>query len=712
MSKSLTIEDYSLKKDEPKIFDYKPKPKDIPSFWKWFSKKMLSLPNEGRESKLLEEILSWLLEKTKSDIGSITISKDETSLFCVALGERKLGTLHSFDLQKDNANKPMDSIFGHSLISQNVVICNNKTQVKHLPQNHPEIRSFVTFPINDFGLITLTRNETKEEYHPSFVNWIFPVQETLASLISKISNQTTTNKNSENSQNKFLATVSHELRTPLNGILGMVTLLPEAGPLNEKQREYIQNLTKCTIELTSLLNNILDFSKMTANKLVLSQSSFSLKKVVDDTIRIIEGNLVSKNLNLEVNFPVSMTSENLPFFIGDPQRLSQVLGNLLGNAVKFTNEGGIILNIEATRMKEEKAPTKFVANKWKVSFDVIDTGIGIPEEEMSKVFDVFHQSSNISHHLSQSGSGLGLSISRELVRMMGGKIRVRSTLNKGSTFSFYVILNEEININTLPKDAMKSLDGTKILVVDDRQEMRLQISDILFKWRCIPVAVSSAEEALQYLNHGMDFPVILVDICMPSMSGVELAQELRCDYPDIPLIGISSIELQSGEEYFDYYMYKPIDQGVLLSAILNCLNTPRKMNSPRRSPKKKSKLKILIAEDDDINSYTIQEMLESLGYKKKNIQRVTNGEECIQKVKSESFDVVLLDIKMPVMDGLKASKIIKRQKSPPMLIAVSAAVQPEDKENCHNAKIDGYLAKPLIREKLDSALSPLVCSGN
>jgi len=190
---------------------------------------------------------------------------------------------------------------------------------------------------------------------------------------------------------------------------------------------------------------------------------------------------------------------------------------------------------------------------------------------------------------------------------------------KGSTFTFYIILDEEIDISGLTGKHAKALEGARILVVDDRPEMRLQISDLLFKWKCIPQAVSSAEEALQYLQYGMEFKLALVDICMPNMSGVELAQELRRKYPNIPLIGISSVELSSGEEYFDHYMYKPIDQNVLFPAVLQCLEAPsRDGASPRkRKLKLRSRLKILVAEDDPRNAYTMREMLMNLGFKGK-----------------------------------------------------------------------------------------------
>ena len=524
-------------------------------------------------------------------------------------------------------------------------------------------------------------------------------------------------KRAKDGTDTFLATMSHELRTPLNGIMGIVTMLPDAGPLNKKQREYVRILTECSLHLANLLNNILDFSKMASDKLVLYQLPFDIKKTTLEAIKMVEGTALAKGLALDYKIP-----SNLPIMIGDSQRLIQILSNILGNAVKFTEKGSIGLMIYAEKIDDAQ-----YIKKWKLTFIISDTGIGIPPDEKDKIFEVFHQASTLNTYLSKLGTGLGLSIVRELTRLMNGNISVSSEgiPGKGSIFTFFIVVAEDININKLSEAHHGILENSNILVVDDRQEMRLQICDMLFKWGCKPTSVSSAEEALHYLKNGMTFNIAIIDICMPYMSGVELAQELRRTYPDLPLIAISSGEINGGQKYFDYYMNKPVDANQLFPALIGCLieDQKAKKGSPggkrtslncngsprRRSMKYRDKLNILVAEDNIQNIFTIREMLINLKYNKKRITIVKNGKECVEEIKRKTYDVILMDLLMPILSGFEATDLIRQMENSPMIIAVSAAVTDSDKTNCQKIGFDGYLSKPIInKDKLDAALSPLI----
>jgi CheY-like chemotaxis protein/nitrogen-specific signal transduction histidine kinase len=530
-------------------------------------------------------------------------------------------------------------------------------------------------------------------------------------LVKDIEQSTSADK----AKDTFLATMSHELRTPLNGIMGMVTMLPDAGPLNKKQLEYVKILTECSLHLANLLNNILDFSKMASDRLVLHHHPFYVNKTVLEAIKMVEGTASAKGLALDYKIP-----SNLPMMIGDSQRLIQILSNILGNAVKFTEKGSITLMSYAEKVDDVDEYVR----KWKLTFIISDTGIGIPPDEKEKIFEVFHQASTLNTYLSKLGTGLGLSIVRELTRLMGGNISVESEgiVGKGSTFTFFIVATEDIDINKLSEVHHDILENSSILVVDDRQEMRLQICDMLFKWKCRPTAVGSAEEALHYLKNGLRFNLAVVDICMPYMSGVELAQELRRSYPSLPLIAISSMDINGGEKYFDYYMNKPVDPNKLFLALIGCLmgeqgtkkGSPKKRpilnNSPRkRTMKYRDKLNILVAEDNAQNIFTILEMLKNLGYNKKRVTIVENGKECVEEVKMKNYDVILMDLLMPILSGFEATKHIRQMEHSPMIIAVSAAVTDADKANCQKIGFDGYLSKPIIhKDKLDAALSPLV----
>lgn len=675
-------------------------------------------------SVLLESLLQKIVNMLESEIGLILSYDNRTSLMrCSAIAEKTPGLVNT-DVYSDTNNMSKCRVFLDAIGKDKIIISNSYQKdprtSKRLPGEHVQIHRFLTVPLkyndNTIGLLVIANRS--DRYGFTSIRKLSPFLDICGKLLvqaaapkESFAERIHKSRVEVELKDKFLATMSHELRTPLNGIMGMVTLLPGAGELNEKQTEYVRNLTECAVELTSLLNNILDFSKMAADRLALRREPFLIEDSIRDSIKIIESNLLSKDLQLKTKI------QDLPKMIGDKQRITQILTNLLGNACKFTDRGFISVTVTAKKVGDGSASSSSSLSpsslrKWQVHFDIQDTGVGIPPDEQDRIFEVFHQSKTLNSFLSSTGTGLGLSICRELVRMMKGKISVYSEgiKGKGSTFSFYILLDEDINVSLMATSQQNLLSGTRILVVDDRPEIRLQVSDILFRWKCIPQAVSSAEEALQYLQYGIDFSTCIIDICMPNMSGVELAQELRQKYPHISLIGMSSVELSSGEEYFDHYMYKPVDQSTLFPALINCLQLSSQKTRPRpiSIKKSRSRLRILVAEDDKHNTFTIKEMLLSLGYQKENIFFADNGEKCVSLAKKSQPDVILMDIIMPRMGGLQASKLIKRFKDPPTIIAVSAAVQPSDKARCQDAGIDGYLPKPIIRDKLDAALSPLL----
>jgi signal transduction histidine kinase/DNA-binding response OmpR family regulator len=564
----------------------------------------------------------------------------------------------------------------------------------------------------------------------------------LLTLILSSSSRSPRSSTEDRLKDRFLATMSHEIRTPLNGIMGMVTMLEDAGPLNEKQLQYVTNLTECVFQLSNLMNNILDFSKMASGHFILAKQPFDIFDVVDDSFKIIEGGALVKGLTLNKKLP---PRGSLPKFVGDSQRIQQIFCNLLNNAIKFTEKGCITMKVSTEDILQ--------TNNTVIYVDVQDTGIGIPWDEQPKIFEVFHQSSSLSTYMSRAGTGLGLSIVKELIRLMNGDIKVESSgvNGEGSLFSFHIQLEREINITTISPENIKLFRNAKILVVDDRPEIRLQLTELLSKWGCIPFMASSAEEGLKYIQCGMKFDTVLVDICMPRMSGVEMAQELKGKKYKVPLVGLSSMELVTGEEYFDVYMYKPIQQSQLFSALAKCLKVTSddrksegrfkeksdvksegkdlininygiiEVTDPTKRRKKARKdLKILIAEDEEHNAFCITEMLHNLGYRK--YERVKDGMECLNRVKTSQFDVILMDIIMPNMDGIQATQEIRsyyrmrtskeKATSPrlmvPYIIAVSAAVMNSSKDKCQFAGVDAYLSKPLTKDKLDAILSPLI----
>jgi len=465
---------------------------------------------------------------------------------------------------------------------------------------------------------------------------------------------------------------------------------------------------ECCHQLMNMMNNILDFSKINSKRFVLIKGSLDIKKAVKDASLMIEGKAQTKNIKYKVT-----QQENIPILIGDMQRLTQIITNLLSNAVKYTDKGYISLSVTGEETKEMQNYVK----KWRITFEVRDSGIGISKIDHERIFKIFDQG---THAITRNGTGLGLTVSKELAKLMGGDIEVYSSgiKGEGSLFRFHIISEEEINPSHLSDEDSENLRNSKILVVDDRAEYRMQLTDMLFKWGCRPMVVCSGEEALLMISHTEKFDIILVDICMEYMSGIQLAQELRGNptTKNIYLIALSSVELAvaGGVELFDFYMNKPINQNALLPVLINAakkkiLNDVPVHTNIKKNPKKnKTDLKILIAEDDKNNSFTIKEMLFYLGFNIDNMKIVEDGQKCVAEVRKRQYDVVLMDIKMFPMDGLEATKHIRQMNPRPYIIAVSAAVQASDKQRCQQVGIDSYLAKPVLKEKLMTALTPLI----
>lgn len=502
----------------------------------------------------------------------------------------------------------------------------------------------------------------------------------------------------------FLSLVTHELRTPLSGIVCSANLLLKAGSLNDKQKEYLNHLTECTDQLMNILNDILDLNEMKSGKLFLRCSPFSLKKCVSSSLSVISAKAENKKLKVDVKI-----NDDLPlFFMGDETRLRQIIINLLTNSVKFTDRGTITVCIDGKIYKD--FDHDYNSRMWKLWFSVRDTGIGISLEDQKTIFTMFEQCATNKKYSSCSGVGIGLSIVKNLITLMKGNIKVESDgiPGKGSCFVFDIVLPEQPNLEEIVENNCDLIKNTKILVVDDRCENRMLINEILFKWKMHPVCFSSAGEALQHMKHkNEEFSTAIVDINMPFMSGEELAQRIKTDYPYINIIGLSSVgEIEDKACLFDFFLTKPIEECRLLPVIIDSL----KLKSIERGtltelPKirKRRKIegcKILIAEDDNHNSYMLKETLLCLGFSSKKITIVEDGEKCINEAKNKKYDVCLMDIRMPKMNGIDAAKHIKHFKHAPLIIALSAGTTDVCKHECERVGMVDYITKPVSEEVL------------
>lgn len=495
-------------------------------------------------------------------------------------------------------------------------------------------------------------------------------------------------ENANRAKSIFLATMSHEIRTPMNGVIGMTSLLANTQQTME-QKEYTETIKNCGEALLVVINDILDFSKIESGSMELDVHDFDLRSCVESVLDLFAGKATKIDLVYQIDSSVP------PQIIGDQLRLRQILINLVSNAMKFTKTGEVFISVKVESCENDELV---------LLFKILDTGIGIPSDKLDKLFKAFSQVDS-STTRKYGGTGLGLAISEKLVKLMGGEITVESEVGVGTTFSFTI----KSKVGVQPRRNyvqfnMEDITNKHVLVVDDNPTNRNILETQLKQWNLVPVMAESGSQALMILSLRQPVDLVITDMNMPEMDGVQLARNIKQTHPELPLILLSSMcnePSKYSDNLFNVILTKPTKQLVLQQHVVEQLKTHNKLVKEVETPKSpftvdfaaKYPMNILIAEDNLINQKLATHILSKLGYQ---ADIANNGREAVNLAMAKRYDLVLMDVQMPEMDGLEATRFIRDNiKEQPIIIATTANAMSDDRQICLNAGMDDYLSKPM-----------------
>lgn len=623
-----------------------------------------------------KKLLKYFIEITESQGGAIFIKKYDTNDFLcdehIYPSEEKAET--SFKLSSNNNGFKKMSGFYTAPYKINTIL-----------------NIHLTIKENIIGVICLVNRI--DEYDNQIIEYLSPLI-TIATLVINNKKLSRELSNKTNSSDLFIANMSHEIRTPANGVIGYGQLLLNTD-LSTTQKNYLYAQNQCCVQLMQIINDILDYSKLSSGNMSVSEECFSIAEIIETLRGVVNTRIQEKRQKLQFKI---LDNQDDKFIVTDKQKLIQILVNLISNSNKFTDISGFI-----------EVNFKYIESN-KLQISVKDNGIGISVEDQKKIFIPFQE---IEANFCKSGSGLGLVISQKLAKILNGNITFDSTVGLGSTFI--------VNITYKPyQDYEKNIDydinllkNKSVICVDDNADNRILLSNILFEWNMKPVVCASALEALSMiLGNRYEFSLGLIDICMPGISGSDLAKQIKEERPLFPLIALSSLDNFITTKDFELKLNKPINKIQLFNAIYNVLkkhNPSAYIGDEKHDVHENiyytpytcfdKNVKILIAEDISYNKVLLDNMLKNIGYN--NLFFAENGQQTINMIEksytdNDIFDILLLDLKMPIVDGYKVIEHIRNKKLKlPKIVVVTASVNDNVRNYCKKMDIRYFIEKPI-----------------
>lgn len=545
-----------------------------------------------------------------------------------------------------------------------------------------DIHSIMIIPINinniNIGIICLLNNVNN--YHENILEQITPYISLLQIILEKYKIL----KEQKNNYNElFLANMSHEIRTPLNGVIGYCQLLMQTN-VDITQKQYLESMNQCSIQLMQIINDILDFSKLSSGKMIIHNECFTPQELFDKVFDTMQHKLNEKRQTYTIDI-----SEKMPtFIILDKQKIIQILINLISNSHKFSDIGS---NIEIYMTVENE----------EILLSVKDYGIGISDNNQPKIFNIFEQIQDFGF---RTGSGLGLAITKKIINLLGGNIKVQSVLGEWTKFICNIPYQKYKDLQSIIKKDSKILKNKNVLIVDDNTDNRILLSEILFEWEMKPIICASSLEALRLiLGNRYKFDMAIIDICMPGISGVELAKEIKIDKPFLPIIALSSIDTFVNLTNFEQKLDKPINKVQLFNSIYTIMSKHKNStyledddSSSENSVSLKydKDVKILIAEDILYNRNLLINMLNNLKYT--DITCCENGRDTIEMIENNKYDILLLDLKMPIMNGFDVIRYYNNNSLKiPKIVVITASIMENDRQICKQLGVKYFINKPI-----------------